>query len=315
MTRPTPLLITQDSAMLSILGTARRIAEYNSNILISGESGTGKDLLAEYIHQHSARRLRKFVKIDLSAIPGNLVESELFGHVRGAFSGAYENRDGRLQNAHGGTVFLDHINELTPEIQAKLTRVLQERQFEAVGSNTTITVDVRFIAASRFDLGEQVRQGAFREDLYFRLSIMPIHLPPLRARPGDIPLLARHFLESFARQHGKSYPKLHPASLDLLCSYHWPGNVRELQNQMERLIIACEGGKVIMPSQLNLEFDYSTGTTLDALADQSLSLEQVEKLYIQKILRNTRGNKSKAARILGINRKTLLEKRKKYDLD
>lgn len=301
--------------MLSILGTARRIAEYNSNILISGESGTGKDLLAEYIHQHSARRLRRFMKIDLSAIPINLVESELFGHVKGAFSGAYENREGRLKNAHGGTVFLDHINELTPEVQAKLTRVLQERQFEPVGSNSTITVDVRFIAASRMDLNDRVRQGEFREDLYFRLSIMPIHLPPLRARKGDIPLLARHFLEHFATQHEKPLPKLHPSSLDLLCSYHWPGNIRELQNQMERLIISSDGGKTIMPSQLNLEFDYSAGTTLDALADQSLSLEQVEKLYIQKILRNTRGNKSKAARILGINRKTLLEKRKKFNLD
>ncbi|MBN1296736.1 sigma 54-interacting transcriptional regulator [bacterium] len=315
MAERTPLLITQDPALLSLLSTARRIAEYHSNILIMGESGTGKDLLAEFIHQNSPRKLRKFMKIDLSAIPVNLMESELFGHVRGAFSGAYSDRDGRLIAAHGGTVFLDHINELPLEVQAKLNRVLQEKQFEPVGSNVTMTVDVRFIAASRLDLGDLVRKRVFREDLYFRLSIMPIQLPPLRARPGDIPMLAKHYLEHFAKLHGKLYPRLHPSALDLLCSYHWPGNIRELQNQMERLIITSDGKKNIMPSHLYFEFDASTGSTIDALADECLTLEQIEKLYIQKILQNARGNKSKAARILGINRKTLLEKRKRYGLD
>ncbi|MCD4654204.1 sigma-54 dependent transcriptional regulator [bacterium] len=315
MTGNAPLFITQDSTLLGILSTARKIAKYNSNILICGESGTGKDLLAKYIHELSPRRSHPLVKLDLSAIPVTLVESELFGYVRGAFSGAFDDHDGRLKAARYGTVFLDHISELTLTVQAKLTRLLQERQFEPVGSNTTVNIDVRFIAASRMDLGSLVRQNKFREDLYFRLSIMPIHLPPLRARPGDIPLLAKHFLEQYARQHEKTYPKLQTSALDLLCNYHWPGNVREMQNQMERLIISSDGQKSITASQLNLEFDDSSGSTLDSLADQCLSLEQVEKLYIQKTLRNTRGNKSKAARILGINRKTLLEKRRKYELE
>jgi len=307
--------ITQDSIFLKTLSTARKIAQYNSNVLITGESGTGKNLLAHYIHKNSPRQSHCFVNIDLSAIPVNLVESELFGHVKGAFSGAYEDRDGRLKNAHSGTVFLDHINELPPAVQAKLTRLIQEKQFEPVGSNVTITVDVRFIAASRYDLAELVKQGQFREDLFFRLSIMPITLPPLRSRPGDIPVLAKHFLNYYAKAHHKALPKLHPGVIDLLCSYHWSGNVRELQNQMERLVISADDNTTITPSQLNLEFDLTRDTTLDALAERSLDLQEIEKLYIQKILNKTRGNKSEAARILGINRKTLLEKRKKYHLD
>lgn len=310
-----PMLITQDSAFLKVLSTARKIAEYNSNVLITGESGTGKNLLAHYIHQNSPRKVHPFINVDLSSIPEGLIESELFGHVKGSFSGAHADRDGRLVSAHRGTVFLDHINELSPTIQAKLTRLLQEKQFEPVGSNTTLTVDVRFIAASRHDLGSLVKQNQFREDLFFRLSIMPIKLPPLRERPGDIPLLAKHFLEYFADLHQKSCPKLHPGVLDLLCSYHWNGNIRELENQMERIIISSDELEMVSPAQLNLEFDHTQGSTLDALADQALSLEQVERLYIQKILRKTRGNKSKAAKILGINRKTLLEKRRKYSLD
>jgi len=301
--------------MLRILSTAKKIAGYNSNVLITGESGTGKDLLAEYIHKHSTRSTHQFLKLDLSAIPVNLVESELFGHVRGAFSGAHKDRVSRLTSAEHGTVFLDHINELTLTVQAKLTRLLQEHQFEPVGSNETHDVDVRFIAASRLDLENLVRKKAFREDLYFRLSIMPIHIPSLRERPGDIALLAKHFLESYAELHDKTCPKLQPGVLDLLNNYHWPGNIRELQNQMERIIISSDGNNTIAASQLNLEFDDTSGTTLDSLAEQCLRLDQVEKLYIQKILRIARGNKSQAAKILGINRKTLLEKRRKYDLD
>lgn len=301
--------------MLNILSTAHQIAPYHSNIQITGESGTGKDLLAAIIHALSPRQSRPFVKIDLSATPENLVESELFGHVRGAFSSASQDREGRLSAADGGTVYLDHINELNPAIQAKLTRVLQEKQFEPVGSNTTTSVDIRFIAASRQDLGRLVRQGSFREDLYFRLSIIPIFIPPLRKRLADIPLLVKHFLDKFASQYQKSQPRLDTGALDLLCAYNWPGNVRELENLMERLIITHDGASCITPSQLHLDFDFISDASLETLAEQNLSLDQIEKLYIQKILLKTRGNKSKASRILGINRKTLLEKRKKHQIE
>ncbi len=301
--------------MLSILGTARQIAPYNSSIQITGESGTGKDLLAEFIHSLSPRSHRPFVKIDLSSTPESLLESELFGHVKGAFSSANQDRDGRLTAADGGTVYLDHICELNLAVQAKLTRVLQERCFEPVGSNKTVSVDVRFIASSRQDLGHLVRKGLFREDLFFRLSIMPIYIPPLRKRLADIPLLVKFFLDKFACLHQRKQPRLDTGTLDILCAYHWPGNIRELENLMERLIISSDGVSSITPSQLNLDFDFVSESSLESLAEQNLSLEQIEKLYIRKILLKTKGNKSEASRILGINRKTLLEKRKKHQLD
>jgi len=310
-----PAFITQDPAMQGILRTARQVAPYNSNIQITGESGTGKDLLAAFIHSLSPRHESPFVTIDLSSTPESLLESELFGHVRGAFSSAHQDREGRLKAADGGTIYLDHVNELNATVQSKLTRVLQERHFEPVGSNTTISVDVRFIASSRLDLGNMVRKNLFREDLFFRLSIIPIHIPPLRQRLTDIPLLAKHFIEKYSTLHSKVQPKIDTETLDILCAYHWPGNVRELQNQMERIVISSDGKNTISPAQLNLDFDFITDTSLETLADQNLSLEQIEKLYIQKILLKTRGNKSKASRILGINRKTLLEKRKRHHLD
>lgn len=307
--------ITQDPTVQSLLGTAKQIAPYNSTVQITGESGSGKDMLADYIHRHSQRQSKPLIKIDLSAIPQNLLESELFGHVKGAFSGAHQDRIGKLKAADGSTVYLDHINELNPAVQARLTRVLQEREFEPVGSNTIVTVDIRFIASSRQDLGNLVRTGKFREDLYFRLSVMPIYLPPLRKRPVDIPLLAKFFLDKYALLHQKKCPKLEIGALDLLCSYHWPGNVRELQNQMERLVILSDGKHNILSQDIRLDFDVISDSSLDILAEQNLSLEQIEKLYIHRILEKTRNNKSKAAQILGINRKTLLEKRKKYRLN
>jgi transcriptional regulator with PAS, ATPase and Fis domain len=310
-----PEFITQDPAVQNLLGTARRIAPYNSTVQITGESGTGKDILAGYIHGFSRRQSRPLVKIDLSAIPENLLESELFGHVKGAFSSAHTDRTGRLEAADGCTVYLDHVNELNPSVQARLTRVLQEREFEPVGSNTTVTVDIRFIASSRQDLGSLVRSGVFREDLYFRLSVMPVHLPPLRKRPVDIPLLAKFFLDKYAGLYNKKPPRLDTGTLDLLCTYHWPGNVRELQNQMERLVVSSDGNHTISPSDIHLDFNVLSDSSLDVLAEQNVSLEQIEKLYIHRILEKTRNNKSEAARILGINRKTLLEKRKRYHLD
>ncbi len=314
MKKAKPDFITQDPNLLSILSTAKQVAPYNTNVFLTGESGTGKDLLAQYIHACSPRSVRTFVKIDLSATPETLIESELFGHVKGAYSGAHQDRDGRLKAANGGTVYLDHINELNQPVQARLTRVLQEREFEPLGSNIPTTVDIRIVASSRYDLGSLVQLGKFREDLYFRLSVMPIHLPPLRKRPGDIPLLAKYFLEKHAQMYDKSVPRMDTETVDLLCAYHWPGNVRELQNQMERLVVSSNDSENITPQQLHLEFDCISESSLEILADQNLSLDQIEKLYILKVLTKTRGNKSKAAQILGINRKTLLEKRKKFNL-
>jgi transcriptional regulator with PAS, ATPase and Fis domain len=315
MKKDTPDIVTQDTGLISILGSARQIAPYNTNVLITGESGTGKDLLAQYIHSCSTRSVHPLVKIDLSATPETLIESELFGHVRGAYSGAHQDRNGRLKAANESTVYLDHINELRHPVQARLTRVLQERQFEPLGSNIPTTVDIRIVASSRQDLGSLVQLGKFREDLYFRLSVMPINLPPLRKRSGDIPLLAKYFLEKYSEMYNKPKPTLDTGTLDILCTYHWPGNVRELQNQMERLVVTSNDDCTISPQKLNLDFDYVSDSSLDILAEQNLSLEQIEKLYIHKVLLKYRGNKSKTARILGINRKTLLEKRKKYNLE
>jgi len=308
-------IITQDPQFHKILKLLRQIAHYGSTVILIGDSGTGKDLLAHYIHQLSPRKSKPFVKIDCAAIPHELAESEIFGHEKGSFTGAVQQRIGKFELAHTGTVFLDQVGDLPLSAQSKLTRVLQERRFERVGGNETLQVDVQIISASRSKLDRKLREGLFREDLYFRLSVMPINLPLLRARKGDIPLLIKNFLEKFAKKYDRPVPRLSPNVLDQLCSYHWPGNVRELENLMERLIISHTGESEITPSQIQLDFDRFDEQTLDRLAEQSMSIEEVEKLYIQKILRRTKGNKSKAAIILGINRKTLLEKRKKYNLD
>ncbi len=298
--------------MHQILKTARQVAVYGSNICITGESGTGKDLLANFIHQSSPRRSHPFIKVDCVAIPTDLIESELFGHEKGAFTGASHVHIGKLEQAHLGTIFLDQVTEIPLLVQSKLTRVLQERCFERIGGNETISIDIQLISASRFLLSNKVREGVFREDLFFRLNILPIHMPPLRSRRGDIPLLAKYFLDKFAAKHNLPSPRLHSQTLNLLCAYHWPGNIRELENLMERLIITFSGETEISVSQLPVEFERFDEDTLDALSEHAMSLDEVEKLYIQKILHQTKGNKSTAAKILGINRKTLLEKRKKY---
>ena len=308
-------IITQDPRMLGIIKLLKRISSYRSHLLVTGESGTGKDLMARAFFQFRGCENENFTKIDCAAIPENLIESELFGHEKGAFSGAVSQRIGRLENANGGTVYFDQISEIPVHLQSKLTRVLQEKTFERLGGNATITIDIQVIASTKEPLEHKIRTGSFREDLYYRLSIVPIHLPPLRKRKSDIPLLTNHFLNKFAVKYHKKKPKISAPALELLCSYSWPGNVRELENTMERLILTSNSHSEIYPKDLPLQESFSDNHSIDHFAEINMTIEELEKIYIQRILKKTRGNKSAAAKILGINRKTLLEKRKRYNLD
>jgi two-component system, NtrC family, response regulator AtoC len=308
-------LITQDPQMHQILKLVRQVAMYHSSVLISGESGTGKDLIAHLIHMSGSRREKPFVKVDCASIPLDLIESELFGHEKGSFTGAIQQRIGRFELADSGIVFLDQIGELPLQVQTKLTRVLQDKCFERLGSNETINVDIQIISATPVQLNAKIKESSFREELYYRLSIVPIHLPPLRDRKGDVPLLTKYFLDKFAAQYNRTPPKLHPKALEMLCNYYWPGNVRELEHLMERMIINFNENDEILPDQIPIVPEEMTTRIIDSLAEQSMSLQEVEKYYIQRILHKTKGNKSLAASLLGINRKTLLEKRRRYNIE
>ncbi len=309
------VIISQDPQLLQALKLVRRVARFGSTLMLIGESGTGKDLIAGYFHKNSKRKDGKFVTVDCASIPSELIESALFGHEKGAFTGAVKQKEGFFETAHGGTIYLDQVDSLPLHIQSKLTRVLQEKAFERVGGTETIHVDVQIVSATRNDLAKQIQKGTFREDLYFRLSIVPVHLPPLRMRQADIPLLIKHFLEKFARKYNRETPRIQHQTLELLCNHNWPGNVRELENLMERLIISFKDSDTIQIDALPKQLESISSDTLDFFAEQNLTLEQLEKIYIQRILKKTKGNKSKAADILGINRKTLLEKRKRYHLN
>ncbi|MBN1354868.1 sigma-54-dependent Fis family transcriptional regulator [bacterium] len=307
--------ITENPEMIQVLKLVKQTARYGSSLMIRGESGTGKDLLAKFYHNHSSRRSGSFIQVDCASIPPDLIESELFGHEKGAFTGAYSQRIGRFEAANSGTLFLDHVEELPVQVQSKLSRVLQENRFERLGGNEIITVDLQVVSSTRNNLDFLIREGLFREDLYFRLSVVPVALPPLRVRKGDIPLLVKHFLEAFTRKHSRPAPRFSVQALEILCSYPWPGNVRELENFMERVIISYQDGKEILSEELPLHFDNVTEMSLDAFADNHLTLQEIEKIYIRRVLYKVKGNKTKAAQILGINRKTLLEKRRRYDLN
>ncbi len=234
-------LLGESPAMAALLERARLAAPTAGRVLITGENGTGKELVARALHEGSPRRDRPFVKVNCAAVPTELIESELFGHERGAFTSAIRTRKGKFEQADGGTLFLDEIGDMPPAMQAKLLRVLQEGEFERVGGNETIRVDVRVIAATNKDLAAEIRAGRFREDLYYRLNVVPLHVPPLRERPGDIPLLAAHFLEAACREHGRRPKRLSPGALARLAAHRYPGNVRELKNLMERLVILTSG--------------------------------------------------------------------------
>ncbi|MBN1550908.1 sigma-54-dependent Fis family transcriptional regulator [bacterium] len=310
-----PKFITHDPKMLQILKLVRQVAKFSSSLLIIGDSGTGKDLLAKLYHYFSPRRESKFVKVDCVSISKDLIESELFGHEKGAFSGAVVTRIGKFELAGKGSIYLDRVEELPTNIQTKLSRVLQEKVLERLGSNEQIPVNTQIVSSTQNDLASKIKNGKFREDLYFRLSIVPIKIPPLRSRKGDIPILIKHFFDSFSAKYKLEAPKLHPEVLEMLCNYHWPGNVRELENLVERLLISYQHQDEITADQIHLLDETFSEESLDSFADRNLSLTEIEKFYIKKILRKTKGNKTIAANILGINRKTLLEKRRKYDLE
>ncbi len=291
-----------------------RVAGTNTTVLIRGESGTGKELIAQAIHYHSPRAKKPFIKVNCAALPETLVESELFGHERGAFTGADNRKKGRFELAHGGTLFLDEIGELSPAIQVKLLRVLQEREFERVGGTDPVRVDVRVIAATNKNLEQALADTSFREDLYYRLNVFPIPIPPLRARKADVLLLADYFAEKYAREHAKTIKRISTPAIDLLTSYHWPGNVRELENAIERAVLLADG-EVIHGHHLppTLQSAEATGTVVST--SLGTAVEAFERSIIEDALKSSRGNRSKAARLLSTTERVISYKAKKYGID
>ena len=310
-------IIGRSPAMASLLETVAQVAPSEATVLISGESGTGKELIAGALHYNSARKGGPFVKLNCAAITETLLESELFGHEKGAFTGADRRREGRFSQAHGGSLFLDEVSEMPLTMQVKLLRVIQERELTRVGGEATISVDVRLIAATNKDLLEQISRGTFREDLYYRLNVVGLHIPPLRRRKEDIPLLAQHFLEMFAAKNHKIIKGFSPQAMDYLIRHHWPGNVRELMNAVERAVVLARS-EFLTESEFPIISDAlrpedagrPAGGTLKP--DSGASLEAVEKATILNTLEAVGGNKSEAARRLGITRKTLHKKLKAY---
>lgn len=313
-------IIGQSAAMTRLLEMVEQVAPTLATVLISGESGTGKEIIANAIHHNSSRRPAPFVKINCAALTETLLESELFGHEKGAFTGADRKREGKFMQADTGSIFLDEVSEMSPGMQVKLLRVLQERELTRVGGSEVIKVDVRVIAATNKDLKEEVWQGRFREDLFYRLNVVALVVPPLRERRDDIPLLAQHFLKTFASRNEKSIQGFTSGALRRMAQYSWPGNVRELMNTIERAVVMGRSDTIgpeelVFPMEEKVLHD-STGeeaTARDGSALEGLSLEEVEKISILEMLRATGGNKSEAARRLGITRKTLRKKLEKYE--
>ena len=301
-------------AMTRLLATVSQVAPTEATVLIQGESGTGKELVANAIHFNSHRRDGPFVKLNCAAITETLLESELFGHEKGAFTGADRRKEGRFVAANGGTFLLDEVGEMSLTMQAKLLRVIQEREVTRVGGDAPVPVDVRLISATNRDLIERIREGAFREDLYYRLNVIHLTLPALRERREDIPLLADHFLGRFAEKHGKAVKGFSPEAMDQLIRAPWPGNVRELANAVERAVVLARGGYIDDLDPIAARLGPGDHPAADDPPDGHESLEAVEKATILKTLAATGGNKSEAARRLGITRKTLHAKLKKYEM-
>ncbi|RKY02384.1 MAG: nif-specific transcriptional activator NifA [Spirochaetes bacterium] len=307
-------IIGNSNEMHEVYRLINQVSRSDTTVLIRGESGTGKELVAHAIHFSSLRAHKPFIKVNCASLPESLIESELFGHEKGAFTGAVTMRKGRFELADGGTIFLDEIGDLSPNLQAKLLRVLQEKEFERVGGTRTIRVDVRVIAATNRNLEEMIEKKLFREDLYYRLNVFPIHLPPLRERKSDILLLADFFVEKYSKIHRKNIKRISTPAIDMMMSYHWPGNVRELENCIERAVLLSEDG-VIHGHHLppTLQTAEESGTTLKGTLKETL--ERVEKEMIMEALKSSRGNMAEASRILGITERIMGLRVKKYRID
>ena len=312
-------IIGQSAAMAGLLEMVEQVAPTQATVLITGESGTGKEIIANAVHQNSTRRLAPFVKINCAALTETLLESELFGHEKGSFTGADRKREGKFVQADAGSIFLDEVSEMSSGMQVKLLRVLQERELTRVGGSEVIKVDVRVIAATNKDLKEEIRQGRFREDLFYRLNVVALTVPPLRERREDIALMAQHFLKIFTERNAKFIAGFTPRALGRMTAYAWPGNVRELMNTVERAVILSrsdmidEGGLIFPMQDLAAPQDNLPCVTPASTGLAGLPLEEVERRSILEMLQATGGNKSEAARRLGITRKTLRKKLEKYE--
>jgi len=311
-------IVGRSLKMKEVLETVAMVAPTEATVLILGESGTGKELIANALHQGSGRSDKRFIKVNCAALPETLLESELFGHEKGAFTGAIGRRPGRFELADGGTIFLDEIGEMTLATQAKLLRVLQEREIEPLGSTRTVKVDIRIVTASNRILREEVRKGNFREDLFYRLNVVPIVLPPLRERREDISLLIEHFLNIYNEKNGRRLLGFHPRALDAMMRYSWPGNIRELENVVERSVILTKDDYVPF-SELPEAIRGASGDQLSEQAREGIrpgmTIREMEKELIIKTLEDNDGNRTRAARVLGITRRTLQHKLKEYDLE
>lgn len=311
-------IIGRSSKMKEVLETVALVAPTEASVLILGDSGTGKELIANALHLGSNRSDKRFIKINCAALPETLLESELFGHEKGAFTGAVGRRPGRFELADGGTIFLDEIGEMTPATQAKLLRVLQEREFEPLGSTRTVRVDIRIITASNRILKDEVKKGTFREDLFYRLNVVPIQLPPLRERKEDIPLLIEHFLKIYNEKNGRRLQGFHPRALDALMRYFWPGNIRELENVVERAVILTADDYVPF-SELPETIRGATGDPVFVEIREGIqpgiTIREMEKELIIKTLEDNEGNRTRTSRVLGITRRTLQLKLKEYGID
>jgi DNA-binding NtrC family response regulator len=311
-------IVSQDGAMIEIFQLIKKVAYTSTNVLISGESGTGKELIARSIHRQGNRKNGPFVAINCAAIPSELMESEMFGHEKGAFTGAHTRTIGKFEYANGGTLFLDEISALRSDLQAKLLRVLQEREIERIGSNKPIHVDIRVIAATNTNLEVAVSRGKFRQDLYFRLNVVPIPIPPLRERKEDIPLLTNHFLNKFNMAFNKRIPGFTEKSLAVLSRYHWPGNIRELENLIERIVVLSTEDELIDIKDIPLEVLLNSEEEPEESEYQKSGLikirEEFEKRVLFNVLEAVQGNQSEAAKILKINRNTLIQKARQFGI-
>jgi DNA-binding NtrC family response regulator len=305
-------IVSRNARMQALLELVRNVAAYRSTVLIHGESGTGKELFARALHQCGDRADKPFVAVSCAALTETLLESELFGYEKGAFTGAQERRKGKFELADGGTIFLDEMGDISPKLQADLLRVLQERRFFRVGGSAEVETDVRVIAATHVDLEAAIRDGRFRQDLFYRLNVIELHVPPLRERLEDVPLLARHFIERLSVELGREVSGISDAAMRVLMAHDWPGNVRQLENAIERAIVSSREGAL---SEADFEFLTRPATTdPEALSLGSMTLEEIERRAIAVTLRKTQGNVKEAAAALGIDRSTLYEKLKRYGI-